>query len=83
MAKDKVYYLLWIDSQSDNGWIPYKERKYYHPMIVETIGFIIHENKKLIRIALNIAKNTDGSNKQFCQTMIIPKVAILKRKRLI
>jgi len=80
MGKPKIYLVKWIDSQSDDGWQFYKERTSVSPMIVYTIGFLIFENKKSIRIATSLAQNSDKTNKQFNGTIIIPKSAIREKK---
>jgi len=83
MKNPDIYLIKWLDSQSDDGWMFHKERKSIHPMIIRTIGFLIYENKKLVRIALSIGQNSNKTNKQFNGTIIIPKCCILKRKKLV
>ena len=82
MKKPDRYLIKWIDSQSDDGWTFYRERKYIYPFIARTMGFLIYENKKLIRIALTIGQNTNKTNKQFNGTITIPKCSILKMKKI-
>lgn len=80
--KKEIYKIKWIDSQSDDGWSFYKERSNMLPMIIHTVGYLIYENKTLIRIALSLGQNNDKSNQQFNGTIAIPKCCILKRKRI-
>jgi hypothetical protein len=78
----KKVYIKWIDSQTDCDWTYYRERKDILPMIIHTVGFLIYENKKLIRMALSIGMNTDSSNKQFDNTVTIPKCSTIKRTKI-
>lgn len=80
--KKKIYLIKWIDSQSDDGWTFYRERKSIHPMIMKTIGFLIYESKRLIRIALSVGQNSNKTNKQFNGTITIPRCSILRIKRI-
>jgi hypothetical protein len=77
-----VYFVKWFDSQSDDGWTFYNKRKDIFPMIINTVGFLIYENKKLVRIALSYGQNSNKENKQFNETIIIPKCSIIKMKRI-
>lgn len=78
----KAYKVKWIDSQSSDSWELYNMRTETLPVIATSMGFKIFESKTVIRLALNIAKNQDGSNKQYSCTMSIPKCSILKMKRI-
>jgi len=82
MKGHKIYKIKWIDSQSDDGWQFDKEKGDILPFIVNTVGFKIYENKKLIRLALSYGANTDNTNQQFNGTIIIPKWSILKTRKI-
>ncbi|HUX57122.1 MAG TPA: hypothetical protein VMV77_09115 [Bacteroidales bacterium] len=81
MKKD-IYKIKWHDSQSDDGWTFYKERKNVYPMIITTIGYLIYENKTMIRLAMSLGQNTNGYNQQFNGTITIPKCCIIKKRLL-
>lgn len=70
-----IYKITWVDSQSDDFWTFKPDSSQF---TVHSIGYLIFQNKKLIRIALCIGENEDGSNWQFICSMTIPKRAILK-----
>lgn len=80
--KNKIYYIEWIDAQSDDGWIPFSDKREINSMIIKTTGFLIDENKEYIRLGLSIGQNKNGQNKQFNGTMAIPKRCIIKKKKL-
>lgn len=80
--KKKIYLIKWIDSQSDDGWTFYKNRKDIYPMIMNTTGYLIHKEKKLIRMALSLGQDSNNENKQFNGTITIPRCSILKMKRI-
>lgn len=82
MKKHKIYHIRWIDSQSDDGWILCSHRKKISSMIIDTVGFLLDENKNYIRLALSYGQNKNGENPQFNGTMAISKVSIIKKKRL-
>lgn len=82
MKKRNIYYIKWIDSQSEDGWILCNHKNTINSMIIESIGFFIDENKDYIRLALSVGQNENGENKQFNGTMSISKVSILKKKKI-
>lgn len=74
-----IYKVIWVDSQSSGSWIDDPDISQF---TVHSIGYLIFQNKKLIRLSLCIGENEDGTNRQFNCTIAIPKRAILKMKKL-
>jgi len=82
MKKPTIYLIKWLDAQSDDGWVFYNTRPKISSMIINSVGFIIDENKKYLKLALSWGKNKNGENIQFNGTMAIPKESILSKKKL-
>jgi hypothetical protein len=77
MRKLPVYYLEWVDSASCRGWTEV-ERIDPSPKVCRSIGFLVMENKEVITIAGHFSDNPDLCNGD----ITIPKVAIIKRKKI-
>lgn len=78
----KLVYIEWEDSQ---GCSPSWQRTAnYDPevVIIKSVGWIIHENKKTISIAGNIAEETNTTDAQANGIMTIPKRCVVKRKNV-
>lgn len=82
MKKYKKYYVKWLDSQSEDGWILFCDKEKISDMIIYTVGYLIDETKNYIRLSLSIGKNRNGDNRQFNGTIAIPKISIIKMRRL-
>jgi hypothetical protein len=80
--KNKIYYIEWLDSQSDDGWVLFDRRDKISNMVIKTIGFFIDENKEYIRLALSIGQNKNKCNKQYSGTIAIAKRCIIKKEKL-
>ena len=83
MKKGKKYYVKWFDAQSSDGWTLYSQKDKLRDMIIITVGFFIDESKNYIRLGFSLGQNKGGANSQYNGTMSIPKVAIIKKKRII
>lgn len=77
MKSPKVLSVYWLDSATDDGW---QNKPGRPPRALEchTVGFLAHESKKAIVLALSRA--CEKTSYQFCHTITIPKVAITTRK---
>ena len=83
MKYPKIYLIKWYDSQSEDAWTLYKKQNNkISPMIIQTIGFLISEDKLYIKVAASWGHNKDGTNIQYNGTMSIPKKSILKLKHI-
>ena len=66
----------WRDERS--GW-PRQDK----PVRVHSVGYVIAEDKHAITVAPHAADETDRNHFQHCGTMVIPKRAIARRRRLV
>ncbi|MGH6878549.1 MAG: hypothetical protein ACREHV_14400 [Rhizomicrobium sp.] len=70
----------WADSYTPGGssWIDHEAIKQHHntPCICYSAGFVVNENDSTVAIAGSWSLNQQSG------TMVIPKSAILRRKRL-
>jgi len=84
MKKPNIYLIKWHDAQSEDGWLHFNKRNNrISPMIIQTIGFLINENKVTIKIASSWGQNKDKTNPQYNGIMVIPKKSILKKKKIL
>lgn len=72
----KLFYIQWVDSSSSAGTWTMKEHLDGKLGICETVGWLVKESKKTITVVSSIAPHEYGGD------MTIPKVAIVKRKRI-
>ena len=72
--------IKWLDSHSPaaNIWID-KDEIDYSTLEINTVGYIIHECKKSITVASQVAV---GNSDQVSGVISIPKCCILKRRKL-
>ena len=74
----KLYKINWIDAYSDGGWRKLSDLpKQIKPMSIETVGWLIHEDKEYYTFAQNLS-----DKERYSDTMSIPKRYIKKRTRL-
>jgi hypothetical protein len=72
----------WVDSCSNSGWQRFNDapKGFWQPSRCETVGFLIHDSKHAITLALS--RGADEFSSDFSETMTIPRVAITKIKKL-
>ena len=76
--KPKLYRVDWIDAFSDGGWKKISDLpKHMEPITIQTVGWLIHEDKDYYTYAQNLSNND-----KYSDTMSIPKKWIKKRTRL-
>lgn len=70
-------YVEWLDSHStsDGAWHTAREIG-RHPMKIRSIGWVLRETKRSLTLVAHLA------SEQFSGDMVIPKVAIVKRKKI-
>ncbi len=70
-----VLWVQWIDTATTWGWREgYKDTA---PEPVETVGFLLSETDKFIRLAMST-----GEGNMFSEVTCIPRVNIVKRRKL-
>lgn len=73
-----IVYVEWIDSARSEGWCTRKEIEAAHEALTcYTVGFLVHEDDKVIVLAHSATKSDAGS--PFCSLMTIPKIALTLR----
>jgi hypothetical protein len=72
--------ITWIDSHSPNMnlWVP-REDIDHELLEIDTVGFVLHECKKSVTLASQIAL---GNSASVAGVITVPKVCIKKRKKL-
>lgn len=78
----KVISVDWIDSSSNGGWMPMKDRAYPLNLKCSTIGYLIHEDRESVRVSSSIAFDNDEAADSFNAAITIPRVAITRIRRL-
>ena len=75
LAKDKLVMVEWVDSFSykEADWISRSDLLDIDSCKCVSVGFIIYEDKKIVKIAASVI---DGEGGQICGVMAIPKVAV-------
>jgi hypothetical protein len=68
--------LTWIDAESDDAWRDIDEHKSSDLARIHTIGWLLSEDERMIRLAQNI----DATNGKASMVMTIPKAWIVSRK---
>jgi len=78
----KLVYIQWYDSQaSQGGWRSTEDSICTKPLIIESIGWVLHEGKDSICIVSHRGGYVDNDDyKQANGDMTIPKCAIRKLK---
>ena len=76
MKMPKIIWLRWHDSTEQYGWkdLPLSDSEF---IIIETVGYLIEDNKDSIVIAHSISSANHANG-----VLIIPKTAIIKQKFL-
>ena len=69
--------ITWVDAASVDNWV-LKDEIQKEPLEVETIGRVMFENRRVVALAGSYAKR----NGRHCCIMIIPKLCIIKRKKI-
>ena len=75
----KKIYIEWVDPHSIDEWSDEKEVKHTKVCKCYSFGFFVSEDKDVVKLALNMSPNEDGTNSWSC-IMSIPHVCITKRK---
>lgn len=68
--------LEWIDAESDDAWRDIAEHESSDLARIESVGFLLSENEKVIRLAQNI----DQTNGKASMVITIPRAWIVSRK---
>ena len=74
----KSVHVKWIDSGMESGWRDIDSGFKGSEIIVDSLGFIIYEDEKIICLAHNYSDETDNSSVQANGIMTIPKCSVLK-----
>lgn len=70
--------IIWQDSYGVlSGWQDISDYS-ASELNIESLGFVIYENDKVIALAHNYAKETDNTPRQANGIMVIPKACIIK-----
>ena len=78
---DDIYLIDWVDSMSSSGWKTSEQIDEYIPKaLCQSAGFFVKETKDFIVLALS--RDLTEDNSPFADLISIPKVAILKRKKI-
>lgn len=81
-GQPEMVYVEWIDSHRSEGWLTPKEvEAAKETMECKTAGFVVHEDERVIVIALCAARSDCGS--PWGSLMTIPKVAITLRASVV
>ena len=75
----KIVHIKWVDSYTQAGWVNESQLD-KTPLICETVGFLVGENKHSLKVALNHTCN--DNYKPYGEVINIPKVSI-KSKRIL
>lgn len=73
-TEQKTIYVKWVDSSEAIGWNKIEDCTLLEPLVVETIGFLLYENDKVLVVTGHVSDDGDA-----CGAMTIPKVSILKQ----
>lgn len=73
----KLVLIKWHDAVSTDGWCD-EDDEIESPHEIHTVGFLIHEDKEKIVVAMQIDLDRSG----YSMTMSIPKPWILKRIKI-
>ena len=76
MNKLKIVIVEWVDSSFSEGWVG-EDKFDYGICRIHSVGYLVHETKEFISIALNV-----GDNGQISDVMNIPKAALLSMTEL-
>lgn len=68
--------IQWVDAESDDVWRDIAEHEASDLAKIRTVGYLLSENEKIIRLAQNI----DETNNKTSMVMSIPKAWILSRR---
>lgn len=77
--KQKAFLVDWMDSASEPGWM-LPEQLDSSAVICQSIGFFVQETKDVLTLALN--RGLKNSARPFGDLIHIPKVSILKRRKI-
>lgn len=72
----EIIELIWIDAESDDVWRDIAEHESSELAKISTVGYLLNESDKVIRIAQNI----DQTNGKTSMVITIPKAWIVSRK---
>lgn len=65
----KIIEVIWFDAVSIDSWHVVEDLKQDEPAEIYSVGYLIHETKNKITMALNL----DSQNDKASCTMVIPK----------
>lgn len=78
--KPRMIHVTWEDHYSNgDGWELRSQYNFKPAALCETLGFLIHETKDELHIALNIG-HEEGKDYSFADFMCILKKNVLKRR---
>jgi hypothetical protein len=78
-AKHPLLLIDWIDASKNSAWMGAGEATIDHPSATcRSVGWLHAEDEKYILLV----SSTGNGHSQVCLQMQIPKVAIVRRKRL-
>lgn len=78
MKEKSAVYIQWVDSGMESGWRDIDNGFKGCPITVDSLGYIVYEDEKIICLAHNYSDETDNSSVQVNGIMTIPKCSILK-----
>ncbi|MEY2488304.1 MAG: hypothetical protein QOC70_246 [Verrucomicrobiota bacterium] len=81
--RSEPYLIEWLDSYGcSSNWEPV-ENCSPEPLVCQSLGWIIHKDKKSVVVVPHIAGGNHGTaKKQGCGDMTIPTAAILRMVRI-
>lgn len=71
-----IVQVRWLGSASSGGWA---DRQTSGPVVCESVGFLIEDKPKHITVSTSVH---DGNPGRYHSPMSIPRVAILKLRRI-
>ena len=81
----RVVEVVWEDSTIQHGWNKSKEAFEVIPDLATTVGFLIEETPKLVRLcssAVHIAKEEFDRHSRFDCVQVIPKSAVRSMRQI-
>jgi len=82
-AEHPLQIIEWLDSHHDlGGWRALEDVAPLNLTTIRTVGFLIDEDKDVVRVAMSLGGFDEGATPQCDALMTIPKVCVLSRKAL-
>jgi hypothetical protein len=76
--RPQVVMVTWVDSASKDDWIPATDADKVVLGLIDSIGWLISQDKNYIRIATSV----DVSDGMLGYVLIIPRIAIKRVRRI-